>query len=82
MKKFEVCRVENQNVIKIDGDVFDWGLDDDALAQANQHALSKDTMKAIHSDIKNHFLDCLSEHLGFRPTMKQVNKALKEGFID
>ena len=82
MKTFSVSQVGDQKVLMIGDDIFDWALDDDALAQANQYAPSKSMMKAVHADIKNHFLDCLTEHLGYKPTMKQVNDALKEGFID
>jgi hypothetical protein len=82
MKNFSVSQVEDQKVLMIGDDIFDWALDEDALAQVNQYAPSKSIMKTVHSDIKNHFLDCLAEHLGYRPTMKQVNDALKEGFID
>lgn len=82
MKNFSVSQVGDQKVLMIGDDVFDWALDEEALTQANQYALNKGMMKAIHSDIKNHFLDCLAEHLGYKQTMKQVNDALKEGFID
>jgi hypothetical protein len=80
--RFETAFFEGQKVIAIDGDVFDWGLDEDSLSQANAHASNKEVMKAIHYDIRNYFLDCLSESIGFKPTMKQVNKALELGYIE
>jgi hypothetical protein len=67
--------------IFIDGEAFDWDLDDSAISEANRHAGNGAFMRAIHNDIMNHFLDSLAEVLGFRPSMKQVNESLARGFI-
>lgn len=67
--------------IFIDEEAFDWDLDDEAIQAANKHAGNPQFMRAIHLDIMEHFLRSLSEVLGFRPSMKQVNEALKAGFI-
>jgi hypothetical protein len=79
---FVIDRVDDQDVIVVGGELFDWGLDENALSQANIHFSNKETMAAIHADIKNYFLECLSEHLGFSITIGEVNKALKKGFIE
>ena len=67
--------------IFIDGEPFDWELDDQAIAEANRHAGNPEFMRAIHNDIMGHFLDSLEAVLGFRPTMVQVNESLKKGFV-
>ena len=67
--------------IFIDGEAFDWDLDDSAISEANRHAGNAIFMKAIHNDIMNHFLDSLAAVLGFRPSMAQVNESLQRGFI-
>lgn len=67
--------------IWIDDQVFDWGLDDEAIREANKRCANLEFARAIHADIMEHFLDSLSEVLGFKPSMKQVNEALKSGFI-
>lgn len=67
--------------IFIDGEPFDWSLDDEAVEQANALASVDEFTRAVHNDIMGHFLDSLSEVLGFRPSMKQVNEALDGGFI-
>jgi len=67
--------------ILIDGGVFDWGLDDEAIQDANRHADKEEFMRAIHNDIMEHFLISISEVLGFRPTMKQINEAISRGHI-
>jgi hypothetical protein len=67
--------------IFIDDSAFDWELDDEAIDGANRHANNPEFMRAIHLDIMEHFLRSLAEVLGFRPSMKQVNEALRAGFI-
>jgi hypothetical protein len=67
--------------IFIDEEPFDWDLDDEAIEEANKQSANAQFMRAIHLDIMEHFLVSLSEVLGFRPTMKQVNEALKSGHI-
>lgn len=67
--------------IVIDGERFDWDLDDESIEDANRHANTPAFMRAIHADIMSHFLGSLEAVLGFRPTMRQVNQALEKGFI-
>jgi len=67
--------------IVVDGETFDWDLDDEAIEEANRHADRPEFMRAIHNDIMGHFLSSLSQVLGFSPTMRQVNEALRRGFI-
>jgi len=67
--------------IFIDGEAFDWGLDEDAIEQANRHSGTPEFARAIHNDIMEHFLGSISEVIGFRPTMRQVNEALDRGGI-
>lgn len=73
-------KLKNKEIL-INDEVFDWGIDEDALKQANELASNPNALKAIHLDIKNYFLECLETYLGFKPTMKQVNEALKNGYI-
>lgn len=67
--------------IFVDGEPFDWGLDDDAVEEANRRSVTPQFTRAIHADIMGHLLDSLSQVLGFRPSMRQVNEALDRGFI-
>lgn len=67
--------------IFVDDSAFDWDLDDEAIENANRHASNPDFMRAIHLDIMGHFLSSLEEVLGFRPSMRQVNEAIKAGSI-
>jgi hypothetical protein len=82
MISFEIKEIDKQKVIFINGELFDWGLDEESIEQANKYANDKQTISAIHKDVKNYFIDCISEYLGFKPTIKQINKALEKGFIE
>lgn len=77
----EISFEQKDGKIFIDGEPFDWQLDEEAINEANKQSANEQFMRAIHLDIMGHFIDSLSEVLGFRPTMKQVNEALKSGFI-
>lgn len=74
---FEIGEYEGQKVILIDGEVFDWGLDDASIEIANE----QEDIRSVHMDIRDHLLDSLEEIVGFRPTMAQINKALRTGSL-
>ena len=79
---FKIEQVGEQEVIAVDGEVFDWGLDEDSISHANRFSSNKETMRAIHDDIRKYFLESLGEQLGFEVSMKDVNEALRAGCID
>jgi len=79
---FEIQELDNQKIILINNEVFDWGLDEEALDQANKISSNPNALKAIHFDIKNYFLECIQEYLGFKPTIKQIIESLKVGYIE
>lgn len=79
---FEISEYEGQKVIFINKEIFDWGIDEEALDQANDFASNANSLKAIHFDIRNYFLECLEEHIGFKMTIKEVNEALKIGYVE
>jgi hypothetical protein len=79
---FKIKKNEGQKAIFVNEELFDWGIDEEALVQANELSSNPNALKAIHNDIKNYFLDCLEEFIGFRPTISQVNEALKIGHME
>jgi hypothetical protein len=78
---FTINEYAGQKVIFINNEVFDWAIDEDALIQANEFASNTNALKAIHFDIKNYFLECLEDYIGFKLNMKQVNEAIKLGYV-
>ena len=80
--KIEIKKLQDNKVIFINDELFDWGIEEDALQQANQYASNDEILKAIHADIKEYFLDCIEQYINFRPTMAQINEGLKIGYIE
>lgn len=78
----KISTLEGQKVLFINDELFDWGLDEQALLLANEQSSNKQAMRAIHSDIRDYFLECIGSAVGFKPTMKQVNLAIKSGYLD
>jgi hypothetical protein len=80
--KFEEHIVEGQKVILLDGEVFDWGLDEDSAEMANSSMKNEKEASVVHEDVMKFFLESLSSVVGFNVSMEQVNKALKEGRME
>jgi hypothetical protein len=90
---FEVRPIfDNQNMVSrgifIDGEHFDWGVDEDHFKEAAEQAkkLGGQTgalyLKSIQDSIQKHFLESISEFMGRRVTADEVNKAQTTGLID
>ena len=83
-KKFEV-RTEPtkdkffQRNIYIDGEYFDWEIDESSLDWAK--AQGPVFFEATKKDIAKHFLDSLSEMVGRKITLEAFQLALKTGWI-
>jgi hypothetical protein len=80
--EFKVGVFEGRKCIMAGGEVFDWGLEESAIADANQFSSNKDVMRAVHSDVQEFFLSCLEEQMGFRMGIKEVNEALRRGYVE
>ena len=73
----------SQKVIFVDDELFDWGIEEEALEQARKFSKNDEGIQtAIHGDIQKYFLDSLSEFLGHTITLKEVNEAIENGFIE
>lgn len=70
------------NALFVDGEVFDWGMGDDALRNARQYVNKNPLMeKAVYGDIQKHFIDSLCLFLGHSFTMKDLNEAIEKECI-
>jgi len=69
-----------QNGLFIDGDLFDWEVDQQSLAQVYA---SGDIylIRAAQKDIEKHFLESLSEFVGRKITKEDIDEAEKTGWI-
>ena len=84
MKKFEVRRRFMPNgtwnrAIFIDGEKFDWSVDQQSLIQAAQ--MGHEYLKAARTDIQKHFLECLSEFLHRNVTAEEFAQTQKTGWV-
>lgn len=74
--------------IFIDDDHFDWGIEEDSIKNAAEHAsklgpmLGRAYMKRIQDEIQEHFIACLSEFINRPVTANEVNEAQRTGFIN
>lgn len=82
-KKFEVkllqTRGKVENVIFIDGELFDWSIDMDSYNKAVK--MGPEYVKTVQASIANHFLDSISEMIGRKVTTEEINKAKITGWI-
>jgi len=71
--------------IFIDGELFDWGISEDeynlAVAYANKKKNKDEILARIHRDIEKHYLSSLSEFIGRKITLKELQEARKTGWI-
>jgi hypothetical protein len=71
----EICRG-----IFVEGELFDWGLDEADLKTAKTLIRQEPLMrKSVMGDIQSHFVACFSEFIGQEVTLSQINEALRTG---
>jgi hypothetical protein len=86
MKKIELVKIYSEDfqkevtMVSVDGEVFDWGIDPNALVQAkvtisNHNELSE----SIVLSMIDHFLECFSEFIGRDINLEEFNNAVREG---
>jgi hypothetical protein len=85
MKKFEVkehldipSKIFRKDIF-IDGKLFEYEVDKKSLIKAK--ASGPDAFAKAQHDLSNHFLRCLSEMVGRKLTIEDVNAAKKTGLI-
>lgn len=82
-KSFELINHEDQNILAVDGEAFDWGLDP-ADVQKMRLAIKKDegVKDSFLGNVKHHFIMCFSDFLGRPITFKEINEALDRGYLE
>ena len=73
----EAGRVEK--AIFIDDELLDWQVDVNSLFEAKK--MGPAFFYAVQKDIEKHFAESVSEFLGRRVTIEQINEATKTGWI-
>lgn len=83
-KKFEVkVRKENNGDFKkaifIDDELLDWSIDINSLANAIKNG--PEFLAVIQKDIENHFIESVSDFLGRKVTIEEIQTAIRTGYI-
>lgn len=79
---FSLEEKDGGKVLVVNGELFDWALDESAIEEANQFSSNRDVMRAVHSDVKEFFLNCLEEQTGLRMSLGEVNEAIRKGYVE
>lgn len=80
MKTIEIRRFDGEDRIFIDNQLFDWGIDEEALNQISKIS-NEDELKKIHENIKQYFLGCFESYLGRPTSIKEVLESIQSGQI-
>jgi hypothetical protein len=64
----------------IDGQHFDWGIDEESFKEAM--AMGPQYVRILQADIQKHFIESLSEFMNRKVTPLEVNEAQKTGWIE
>lgn len=78
VKLIKILPIREVNYLVVDGEGFDWAAEDFS-ARINQDPAIKNN--CIGSIIQ-HFVKCFSEFIGKQVTLKEINIAIKQGFIE
>ena len=83
-KRFEVMMRKGkggniEKAIFIDGELLDWAVDMNSLAEAMQ--MGPKIFRAAQLDIERHFTESVSEVLGRKVTKDDIKLAVKTGWI-
>jgi hypothetical protein len=81
IKTIEIRRFDGEDRLFVDNQLFDWGIDEEALLQIDKIS-NKEDIEKIHENIKNFFLDCFSSMVGKKINIKQAYEAIVSGQIE
>jgi len=81
IKTIEIRRFDGEDRLFVDNQMFDWGIDEEALSQIDK-INNKEDIEKIHENIKNFFLDCFSSMIGKKINIKQAYEAIVSGQIE
>lgn len=84
MKRFEVrTRPAKggglENAVFIGGELLDWTVDLNSMMEAAK--MGPQYMREVKKDIERHFADSVSDFLGRKVTIEEIQKATKTGWI-
>ncbi len=83
MKKVTIHDIEGRRIIAVDNEAFDWGIEEEDFKAAHVVIRNDPAVKeSFLGNIQKHFVTCFSEFIGRPTTLKEINKAIEEGWIE
>lgn len=87
-KKLRILKIKDTeknkdvNLLVLNNEVFDWGLDQESLNRAKKLIEQKPDMKeSVIMSILNHFLECFSDFLGRKTNLEEILNSIEKGII-
>lgn len=87
-KKLQILKIKDTeknkdvNLLVLNNEVFDWGLDQDSLNRAKKLIEQKPDMKeSVIMSILNHFSECFSDFLGRKTNLEEILNSIEKGII-
>ena len=88
MKKIKIVKAicdetkKEINVLTVDDEVFDWGMDPSSVENAKHMQRNHPQfVETLMKTVTDHFLDCLSDFVGKKVTLEEFNKAVERGYL-
>ena len=83
MKKVTIHDMGGMRIIALDSEAFDWNIEEEDLKTCQIISKNDPEMKEnFIGNIQKHFVACFSEFLGRPTSLKEINLAIKDGWIE
>jgi len=82
-KKLEIVKVENKNYIVLENEAFDWEVEPQQLKNI-EIKINNDpeTRDSLIGNVFNHLTSSFSSFVGKKMSLKDINDALEQGYIE
>jgi len=89
MKKIEIVSGHSEefnktiNVLVVDGEIFDWGMDPASLDQARKViAEHNELTESVTLSVLGHFCECFSDFIGKTMSLDEINESIEKGYVE
>lgn len=82
-KKIEIVQIENKKYIVLENEAFDWEVQPEQLKIIEIKIKNDPALKdSFIGNVFNHLTSSFSEFIGKKVSLKDINDALEQGFIE
>lgn len=78
MKTIEIRRFDGEDRIFINNELFDWGIDEEAINKIN-NINDKEELDKILENIMLYFISCIEPILGRKTNIKEIYESILSG---